>query len=123
MQHKCHNICAVCPTILVLGRLRKHVLDAGHVCFLLEIVAVSPADINFIHDTQKNTLLFPPSTRRTTEQRRRPLKWARIQSRLRYGGFASVYISCTVLIKNKISLESLTVREGRLQRFCRHVEQ
>lgn len=69
MQHKCHNICAFCPTILVLGRLRKHVLDAGHVFLLLELAAVSPADINFIHDTQKNTLLFPPSTRWTAVSR------------------------------------------------------
>lgn len=69
MQHKCHNICAVCPMILVLGRLRKHVLDAGDVFLLLEIAAFSPVDINFIHDTQKNTLLFPPSTRRTTVSR------------------------------------------------------
>lgn len=67
MQHKCQNISVVCPTILVLGLLRMHVPDAGHVFLLLEIADVSPADINFIHETQTNTLLFPPSTRRTSE--------------------------------------------------------
>lgn len=92
MQHKCHNIC---PTILVLGRLRKHVLDAGRVFLLLEIAAVSPADINFIHDTQKNTLLFPPSTKRTTVA-----DWNGPEENPGYATVDSqVYTSCTALIK------------------------